>query len=337
MKKIFALLLILTACSKEKIERSPASGDEKNEFLAQARFSIPKQIHFTKHNVYPEGIAFDRFHDRFLISSTSTGTVGAVSYDGTYKPFIHDAALPSTLGLSIDEARKQVSVVCGSLFGNVAKVGIYDLETGNRIKVVNLAALRPGINHLADDITIDQQGNKYVTDAKSPIIYKIDRNGHPSVFFENQLFAAPPGFPFYWVGFNGIVHNRNGFLIVAFYTTGKLLKIPVNNPANFSEINLDVAIASPDGLLLSTDGKELVVVDNKFLGDDAEIVRLHSDDKWLSAKRIETFPTGRVSPTTATSNGKDVFVMHSYLHEVFFGAESPRNKFAIQKVPFEKF
>ena len=329
-------MLILTGCTKEFIMEQPRdSSGQKPETVAEARIAIPDQIRFTKQGLYPESVAFDKLNNRFLVSSISEGTIGAVTYNGIYKPFIQDTALHSTIGLEIDEARKQVLVVIGDLFGNVAQLGIYDLQTGSRIRIVDLAALRQGTIHLADDVAIDPQGNKYITDAKSPIVYKIDPNGHASVLFENELYAEPPGFPFYWVGFNGIVYNTNGFLIVGFFTEGKLLKIPVNDPDSYSEIKLDVPLASPDGLLLSKDGKQLIVVDARYLGEDAEIVRMVSDDKWNSAKRIESFPTGLVSPTTATSNGKDVFVMYSYLHDIFFGSEFPQKEFTIQRIPFE--
>jgi hypothetical protein len=123
-------------------------------------------------------------------------------------------------------------------------------------------------------------------------------------------------------------------LIVAFYTGGALIKIPVNNPNNFREINLDVPIASPDGILLSRDGKELVVVDNRYLGEDAEIIHYISDDNWISARRMESFPTGQVSPTTATSDGKNVFAIYSYIQDLFFGSDTLHERFIIKKIPF---
>jgi DNA-binding beta-propeller fold protein YncE len=345
MKKLFFWMLIVSGCTKElNQEQTTTLSEQETRITTKAWLRIPDQIHFTPPpppGLYPEGVAFDRFNNRFLVSSFTTGTIGAVAYNGAYTLFIQDPDLHSTLGLKIDEANKHLLVVATSFSLdvsqqlNIAQLRIYDLQTGTLIQVVDLAALRSNVQHLADDLTTDPQGNVYITDAKSPIVYKVDRNSHASVLFENERYAEPPGFPFYWVGFNGIAYNNNGFLIVGFYTEGKLLKIPVNDPDNYSEIQLDDPIASPDGLLISQDGKELLVVDNRYLGDDAEIVRLVSDDKWTSAKRIESFPTGLVSPTTATSDGKDVFVIYSYVHKVFFGTDSPQTEFMIQKLPFE--
>ena len=344
LSKVIGSLLLFTDCQKE-INQEQAVSEEQTVMAAQARVDIPDEISFTQPGLYPEGIAFDKFNSRFLVSSFGKGTIGTVSLNGNYTPFIEDNDLKSTLGLHIDEARKRIIVaVTDGLLGDVAKVGVYDLNTGSRIWLIDLASLYPGGIHLADDLTIDPQGNIYITDVKSPVIYKVDINGNASVFFEDQYFAMPPGFPYYWIGFNGIVYDNNGFLIVTFYAgafVGKpsLFRIPINDPQNFSAVELDVVATFPefslDGILLSRDGKELIGVNNKFIAVPGEIVHFSSNDHWVSAKQIETFPTGFTSPTTATSDGKDVFVIYSFLYDIFFGTPFTNSTFIIKKVPFE--
>lgn len=337
MKKFLLFFMILTACKKEIDKGSVlAKSDQITPPAIPARTAMPDQVVFSPSAFYPEGIAWDKFHDRFLVSSFTNGTIGSVTPEGVYTPFIRDAAVRSTLGVHIDEARKQVvAAITDGLFNNIARVGVYDLETGRRIRLVDLAALRPGANHLADDLAIDPKGNIYITDVKSPIIYKVDVDGRAAVFFENERYAEPPGpKPYYWVGFNGIVYNKSGFLLVAFYAEGKLVKIPVDHPDSFTEVQLDTPIVSPDGILISRDGKELAVVDNKYLTYPPEIVRLGSDDQWTTAKRLQTVSTGFTSPTTATTDGKDVYVLSSYLFDVFFGTPFTHTDYMIQKIPF---
>jgi sugar lactone lactonase YvrE len=332
MKKLLILLLVVTGCAKElKQEPTFSPGLQKAGQIKQGKLDIPDQIQFARSGLYPEGVVFDQFNNRFLVSSLTTGTIGAVTFDGTYTPFIQDAALPATAGLEIDEARKQVLAVVSSLTASVAKLGIYDLYTGGRIQLVDLGALRPGAGHFANDVAVDAQGNRYVTDSFSPIIYKVDRYGNASVFFENEKYATAPG----QFGFNGIEYNKNGFLIVAFSAGGKLLKIPVDDTASYSEIQLEASIVSPDGLLMSSNGKDLIVVDNKNLGAPMEVLYLTSNDKWASATRVASFQTGFVTPTTATSDGKDVFVLYAFLHKLFSTPQSTQADFMIQKVPFE--
>lgn len=351
MKKTFIQLLIVsffaTACKKEISDESlNAINEQQTQMATQARISIPDQIHFTVPGLYPEGIAFDKFNNRFLVSSFGHGTIGAVSFDGNYTPFIEDADLKSTLGLHIDEAHKRVvTAVTDGLLGDVAKVGVYDLNAGSRIWLIDLAPLYPNGVHLANDLTIDPQGNIYITDTKSPVIYKVDINGNASVFFEDQYFAKPPWVAArVWSGFNGIAYDNDGFLIVAFYAGSavdkpSLVKIPINDPQHFSAVAFDFPATVPDfsldGILLSRNGKELIGANNKYLSRPMEIVHLTSNDHWASAKRIETFPTGFTSPTTATSDGKNVYVIYSYLFDIFFGVPNTNTEFTIQKIPFE--
>jgi sugar lactone lactonase YvrE len=339
MKKLFVLLLIISGCTKE-IKRDVADGVTETSDKRKAR--IPDQIRFTPDaGVYPEGVVYDKFNHRFIVSSFTTGTIGIVTPDGNYTPFIQDPALHATLGLKIDESNQKLLVV-STFFSldesqlHTAELRVYDLRTGDLNRVTDLAVLRPGVPHLADDLAIDPQGNAYITDAKAPIVYKVDREGNATVLFENQLYAAPPGpLPFFWVGFNGIAYDRSGFLIVGFYAGGKLLKIPIDNPSGYSEIPLNAGLVSPDGLLINKNGKQLIVVDNKYLSPASEIMQLTSNDNWQTAALASSFPTGLVSPTTATTDGKDIFVIYSYAHEIFFGAGPTQREFIIQRLPFD--
>jgi sugar lactone lactonase YvrE len=341
------LIFFVTSCQKEVEKKQTPVSPEEATISTGSRTNIPDEIRFTQPGLYPEGVAFDKFNNRFLVSSFGRGTIGAVSFDGNYTPLIEDPDLKSTLGLHIDEARKRiVAAVTDGLLGDVAKVGVYDLNTGSRIWLIDLAAIYPGGIHLADDLTIDPQGNIYITDTKSPVIYKVDMNGNASVFFEDQYFAKPPWVAArVWSGFNGIAYDNDGFLIVAYYAgsaVGKpsLVKIPINDQQHFSAVAFDFPATVPDfsldGILLSRNGKELIGANNKYLSRPMEIVHLTSNDHWASAKRIETFPTGFTSPTTATSDGKDIFVMYSFLYDIFFGTPFTNSTFIIKKIPFEK-
>jgi sugar lactone lactonase YvrE len=233
---------------------------------------IPGQINFTQERLYPEGIAFDKWNGRFLVSSLTRGDIGTVAYDGTYQPFIQDSALGATIGLKIDEARRRVLVaVSNPSPGNVAGLGIYDLGTGSRLHLVNLLEAGSGQRNFANDITLDPQGNAYVTNSFSPIIYKVDRDGNASVFFHDDRFATAPG----EFGFNGIAYHSNGYLIVAFSKENALYKITLDAPAQYDKIELDSPLQGPDGLLLSNDGRQLVVVNNAGAAEAGRVLVLH--------------------------------------------------------------
>lgn len=90
-------------------------------------------------------------------------------------------------------------------------------------------------------------------------------------------------------------------MLVAF--TNEIVKISVNNPMNYSIVQLDVPI-SPDGLLLSKDGKQLVVVNHTFGTLDDKVLSFISEDGGKSGGLSTSFSTGPVVPTTATSDGR---------------------------------
>lgn len=67
-------------------------------------------------------------------------------------------------------------------------VGI-DLKTNKAVAVINLSELYRG-KHFANDITIDDKGNKYITDSYTPVIYKVNTGNHASVYAQSELFKS---------------------------------------------------------------------------------------------------------------------------------------------------
>jgi DNA-binding beta-propeller fold protein YncE len=281
----------------------------------------PVQINFTQTNLFPEGVAYDPYRNWFYVSSLSRGDIGLVTFNGTYTPFITDESLVATTGLKVDEARKRLLVS-----NNANGIGAYELGSGDRIFFTDLSAELPGAPIFINDIALDPQGNTYATNSFSPVIYKVDRNGDASVFFQNSDFALAPG----QFGFNGIAYDERGFLLASFSARNQVVKIPVRDSADYSIVQLDAALNRPDGLLLSKDGKQLVVVNNG--GGPGKVVSFISNDAWQTGSLSTAYDTGTVFPSTATSDGKRVFVLYAYLHLL----QSGWNNFTIQEVQLER-
>ncbi|MEO5997496.1 MAG: hypothetical protein ABIN89_12225 [Chitinophagaceae bacterium] len=87
-------------------------------------------------------------------------------------------------------------------------------------------------------MVLDPEGNAYVTNSFSPVIYKLDRYGKASIFFQNAAFATDPG----EFGFNGIQNDERGFLLVAHTSLDEIIKIPVRKPADYSVVQLDATL-----------------------------------------------------------------------------------------------
>lgn len=336
LSSIAAFAVLFTACNKTELspkadELQKAKADQFSLSLGKSKLAT-EPINFTAPFVFPEGVVYDPINNRFLVSSIAMGTIGAVNYQGIYSPFIQDADLASTVGMEVDNTRKRLLVTNTTIEGTLAQLAIYDLRFGTRLYLIDLAAVaNDGAPHLVNDVTIDQQGNAYVTDSYAGIIYKVDRFGNATVFYRNTAFTPAPGL----FGFNGIEYSNSsqGYLLVAHADLGQIIKIPVDNPASFTTVLLNASIPSPDGLLLSKDSKQLIVVSNTGDLPGSKVLSLISNDNWASASIDGDFSTGVVFPTTVASDGKTLYVLYSYIHLLLGG--QARETFTIQPLPFD--
>ncbi len=166
---ITALTVFIVACSKTDALQKK----EANELSSPAKSkTLPAAINFTAPMQFPEGMVYNPFTDRFLVSSIALGTIGSVTPGGVYSPFIQDAALASTAGMEIDKARKRLLVTNSVVQGSLAQLVIYDLNTKNRLFLIDLLALaNDGAPHLANDVAVDQHGNAYLLPTVMPATF----------------------------------------------------------------------------------------------------------------------------------------------------------------------
>ncbi len=324
MKKIYfplaAICILLAACTKSDIIQEQQTLNNDVSVSASARQAPAQDITFTQENLFPEGVVYDKFNDRFYVSSTTRGDIGIVDRNGNYTAFITDPALIGTTGLEIDEARKLL-YVANSTDGSV---GVYDINTGQRVNFIDLKSLLPSAPVFINDIALDAQGNAYVTNSRFPVIYKISTDGTASIFYQDAAFATT-GF-----GFNGIEYGNNGggYLLVAFSAGNQIIKFPINDPSSYNIVQLSAALDGPDGLLLSKNGKDLTVVNNAG-GGQGKVILFTSQDNWMSGTEVSTYMTGAVFPTTATTDGRSVYVLYAYLNRRSIG----QSEYTIKAIP----
>jgi sugar lactone lactonase YvrE len=302
-------------------------------FVLTFAFSANAQnIAFNSNELYPEGIAYSKKQDVFFVSSLHYGKIGKVTRKGVYTEFITDNDLVSSIGIHANE-KANLLYVCVSDPGvsvktnaatqmKLAKLIAYDLTTGKRKFVADLGALNKDAGNFANDVDFDAQGNCYVTNSASPIVYKVTKAGKVSIFATSDNWKKE-GF-----NLNGIVVHPNGYLIVAQSNTGELYKVSIKNPTEITKINSDIMLGA-DGIFLDANN-ELVVISNS----KKEVYELKSDDNFISAKIMKTAPTEMNFPTTGIVVNKKYYVLNAKLDEIFNPKATKTSNFLIQDIKF---
>lgn len=290
--------------------------------------TLPDTVRIRDPGLHPEGVEWDAPRGRFLVGSVTRGTVTAVGDDGGLTELVRDTALTGSIGIHVDGRRGRllvadadVSAVQGSGRGH-ARLGIYELETGRRLRHVDLGVLRPESRHFANDLTVGPDGSVYVTDSFAPVIYRVPTEGDPSVLVEDPRLGSE-GF-----GLNGIVHHPDGYLLAAVAGRRSLVRVPLDAPAELREVELDEPFAA-DGLVLREDGT-LVAVATTGGGEErrSEVLWLRSPDGWSSARIVERAPAP--GATTAALRGGAVYVVNPHFGGM--GGEEPVETFEIYRV-----
>jgi sugar lactone lactonase YvrE len=287
---------------------------------------LPDTVLVEEPGLHPEGVERDAERSRFLVSSVTQGTVTAVEDDGALETLVRDGDVTASIGIHIDPERGRLlvadadlSAVQGGGEGH-ARLGIYDLETGERLHHVDLGGLHDG-RHFANDVTVGPDGSAYVTDSFSPVIYRVSPDGEASVFVEDGRLGTE-GF-----GLNGIDHHPDGHLLVAMAGDRTLYRVPLDAPGELFEVELSEPFGA-DGLTLRDDGA-LVAVATTGSGEDqrSEALLLRSDDGWSSARIVDRAPAP--GATTAAVRDGAVYVVNPHFAEM--GGGEPVEAFEIYR------
>ena len=304
------------SCSKEDPQKIDS---EQLDLKVKQEKTSPIEIH--EPALFPEGIVYDKRGDRFLISSITRGDIGQV-IDGEYSVWVSNPDFVSTLGLHVDQNTKRVLITNSNIDGSLAALAAYDLS-GEMLFYTELHTLTTG-GHFVNDVTVDNRGNAYVTDSYAGIIYKITPEGDAEIFLHSEALApTPPAF-----GMNGIVYDPRGFLLVGRADNHSLIKIPLEQPENFSEVELQANLYSPDGLFLKNPN-ELLVVSNDFGGENSRVQTFRTTNKWETANLVEEFLTPGEFITTITTRKTIPYVLVAHLDILLAGGTT--DNFSILK------
>ena len=291
---------LLAACGSEPEEAATATPPE----AAPAPPMLPDVIVAERGGFIPEGVEYDMDNGRLLTGSLSEGSVFQLHEDGRVTPLVSDPDLVSSVGIEADELRDRLlvansdrSVFEGGTRGQ-AMLGVYNLTTGERIAMVDLAAAVEDAGDdaafFANDVAVADDGTAYVTDTRMNVIYRVDTDYQASVFHRFDDDGAGP---------NGIVEHPAGYLLVA--RGDALWKVPLDDPAAATGVMLPEDIPGQDGMVWSAG--RLAIVSNS----DNRVVALTSSDEWMTAD-LAGVATYEPQATTAAVVGDDVYVVHPH-------------------------
>ncbi|MDN3586238.1 gluconolaconase [Pedobacter aquatilis] len=304
--------------------------------IAAMKAEPTPRINFDALESYPEGIAYDKAANLYYVSSARLGNIGKVTPQGAYSILHGDTTLKSTYGIKIHpDGKRLFACVADANYSKftspvtrmkMARIISIDLSSGKKLSDIDLSGLIPG-KHFANDIAFDGQNNAYITDSFAGAIYKVTAAGKPTVFAKDDVFKTEG------VGLNGIVFHPDGFLIVDNSSKGQLFKIDIKNPKSITKIDIEQFFMGADGLLLS-DNNTLNMVVN---GGSDKIYQLTTTDNWKTAKvSASTLSTDRFTyPSTATQNGKDIWIMNAQFNQLIDSNQVPVKTFAIQKAVYK--
>jgi len=325
MRKVFPIIILLSlfvfSCKSEKKEPI-----KKDTTKTQVQ-AFPDAITIKGLAQNPEGIEFNKNDNTFFLSSLNAAPIAKVNLDGTYKPFTSGEKFPlSTAGIQIDTKRNRLLVAGFNGLELMDKdpktkgtafLRVYNLTTGVIEKDINLSYLLPEATaYFANDIAIDNEGNAYISDWYARVIYKVDLDGKPSLFWTNETGVLS--------GANGLDFHPDGYLLVSIlnvnekglYTDFGLVKIPVNNPESAKLVTIsDTKFTGFDGMVLTTKGNVIGVTNNGTSPGGNSLIELSSKNNWESAEVVNSKGITASTTVAVTPENKYYVINQDFLEE----------------------
>lgn len=320
---IISLLLLLASCTTSPQSNTSNSASDAAT-TEKATVDFPDVINIEKIAQNPEGIEFNKNDNTFFLSSLNATPIIKVNLDGTFKPFTSGEPYPmSTAGLQIDYERNRLLSTGFNgmeLFDTdpetkgMSNLRIYNLETGVMEKDINLSSLLPeAAAYFANDIAVDKDGNAYVSDWYAGVVYKVDLDGNPSVFWKNET-----GIP---SGPNGLDFHPDGYLLVSIlivddkglYADYGLVKIPTNNPESAKVVNFtNTGFTGFDGMVITSKGNVIGVTNNGETPGGNTLIELAGENDWESAKVVNSKQITASTTVAITPDGKNYIINQDF-------------------------
>lgn len=263
-----------------------------------------------------EGLAYDPASETMFVGSVRKRQILSIGKDGVIKEFSREQdGLWGVFGMTVDP-KTRVLWVCtaalpqmeGYTEGDRFRVAVckYDLEKKTLLQKYELDdRAKP---HHFGDLVLSPDGDVFISDSRSPHIYRISkRDDSLALFFESSSFAS----------LQGLAFSPDGkTLLVADYSRGIFGIDMKTRQLSFLPPLPHATLLSIDGLYRH--GKNLIAIQNDIR--PRRIVRLIMSEDFRSILRLETVNANHPEysdPTLGVVVGDDLFYNANGQWEVF--------------------
>ena len=301
-------------------------------FFAQDKGQIAFKIN--EPDLIPEGIAHDSKTKDFYVGSTYKRKIVRIDKNGKVSDFTAEAqdGLRSVLGMRVDAKRRILWAVSEHAGGTVPFKGMtkdclgcsdvfkYDLKTGKLLKKYSLSN-QPN-PHFLNDLTINKQGDVFLTDTITGEIYFISYKNdklEPIHTFEKNTYP------------NGVDLSSDGKRLFV-GLEGNIAVINLENKKSFNLKMPDgVKVGSIDGLYFH---RNSLIVVHPF-EEGRKIVRYYLNENQDAVTRTETIEANHklfLQPTTGAIVENNFYYIANSQLQLFRGMFKPDGSFDRSKL-----
>lgn len=258
--------------------------------------------------LHPEGIAAHPGTGELFVGGLATGEIQRIAPDGTVSQLVPpgDSGLLNVIGLAVDPRRDRLHACSTSFFDPLVppSLVVFDATTGELLG--SFSPPDDGLPHFFNDVTVDEDGNAFVTDSLAHVIWRLDDDltGLTSFASDPAFIADPTGF-----NLNGIVAVDGALIAVVptlTGTDGRLFRVELDD-GTVSLLDTPPSFGGVDGLVALDDDRLLGVGGVPGITS----ITLRDDEA-----RIEALPTHTAEldlPTTGAILDGRLWIVNSQL------------------------
>jgi len=324
MNKVLMFLAIVISLLAISCQSKKTKTPNKVVETTKSKKELPEIIKIEGIAQNPEGIEYDKNDQSFLLSSLNAGPIIKIAHDGTYQPFTNGEPYPmSTAGLEIDDKHNRLLVAAFNgmeLYDNnpatkgVSNLRIYNLKSGKMEKDINLSSLVPDAKaYFANDVAVDNEGNAYISDWYAGVVYKVEMNGTPSIFWKNNTGISG--------GANGLDFHPDGYLLVSLVSVNEkglyvdygLIKIPTHNSKLAKKVDIpNAGFRGFDGMVVTDNGHVVGVTNDGKTPGGNSFVSLSSKTNWDSAEVINSISIAASTTVAVTPDSENYIINQNF-------------------------